>query len=106
MKIPGVVWITAITLLATTLGPWIDQYVGKPWGPLIVILLGVIAKCAEVYLEYLKEQHPAVTPPAILDGSVSYTAVSGIGGIGGGGEIRDIVVTRAKPNLAQRILLG
>jgi hypothetical protein len=71
VSVPGVVWITVVVTLATTLGPWIDQYLGKPWGPLILIVLGAIVKGLMMWVEYLKEPKDAQLLPGVR--SITYT---------------------------------
>jgi hypothetical protein len=56
MNVPGLVWVSIIVTLATTLGPWADQYVGKPFGPLIVIVLAAAVKGLTLWVEMLKAQ--------------------------------------------------
>ena len=64
VTVPGIVWITLIVTLATTLGPWLDQYIGKPWGPLCVILLGALVKALQVWLDYIRSDDSQPTRSA------------------------------------------
>mgnify|MGYP001612345653 CR=1 FL=1 len=51
MRIPGVVWTALIVLLTGALSGWLtDWFSGEAWAPLAVLILGLIAKAAEIYL--------------------------------------------------------
>jgi F0F1-type ATP synthase assembly protein I len=49
VAIPGVAITALITILVGALSGWLTQWVVSPYVPLVVILLGAIAKAAEIY---------------------------------------------------------
>ena len=50
ITIPSILWVVLFVTLVPPLSEWIGKYVAEPWNFLIVIILGALAKTAEVLL--------------------------------------------------------
>jgi hypothetical protein len=49
MKIPGIAWTALVLALTGALGGWFTQYVETPWVPVVVLMLNLLGKAAEIY---------------------------------------------------------
>lgn len=48
MKLPGAAWTALILALVGVFGGWLTEYVDKPWVPLAILGLSILAKAAEI----------------------------------------------------------